>query len=76
MLVLSRKAGERVSIGSEIVVTVLGIQKGKVKLGFLGPPEVPIHREEIRRRIELEQTRHLAVRSLEARALSDASNNH
>lgn len=76
MLVLSRKAGERVSIGSEIVVTVLGIQKGKVKLGFLGPPEVPIHREEIRRRIELEQARHLAVRSLEVRALSDASNNY
>lgn len=61
MLVLSRKAGERVSIGSNIEVTVLGIHKGKVKLGFLGPSEVPIHREEIRRRIELEEAGHLAV---------------
>ena len=37
MLVLSRKAGERISIGPEIEVTVLGIHKGRVKLGFLGP---------------------------------------
>jgi carbon storage regulator len=49
MLVLSRKAGERISIGREIEVTVLGIRKGRVKLGFLGPPEVRIHREELLR---------------------------
>ncbi|NQU20345.1 MAG: carbon storage regulator [Candidatus Nealsonbacteria bacterium] len=52
MLVLSRKAGERISIGPEIEVTVLGIHKGRVKLGFSGPPEVPIHREELRQRME------------------------
>ena len=69
MLVLSRKAGERVSIGSEIQVTVLGIQKGKVKLGFLGPPEVPIHREEVRQRIDREQESHVIVRTLEAGAV-------
>jgi carbon storage regulator len=61
MLVLSRKAGERVSIGSDIEVTILGIHKGKVKLGFMGPAEVPIHREEIRRRIELEEAGQLAA---------------
>ena len=69
MLVLSRKAGERVSIGSEIQVTVLGIQKGKVKLGFLGPPEVPIHREEIKRRIDREQEAQVIVRTLEVAAV-------
>lgn len=51
MLVLSRKAGERISIGPEIEVTVLGIHKGKVKLGFTGPSHIAIHREEIKRRI-------------------------
>ena len=55
MLVLSRKAGERISIGGEIELTVLGIHKGRVKLGFLGPSEVPIHRDEIVRRIGPEQ---------------------
>ena len=67
MLVLSRKAGERILIGSEIEVTVLGIHKGKVKLGFAGPPEVPIHREEVGQRIGRTQTGHFAARSREAR---------
>ena len=65
MLVLSRKAGERVAIGSNVVVTVLGIHKGKVKLGFLGPPEVPIHREEIRKRIDQEQAEERAFHAME-----------
>ena len=47
MLVLSRKKGERISIGAGIEVTVLGINKGRVKLGFSAPPEVPIRREEL-----------------------------
>jgi carbon storage regulator len=70
MLVLSRKAGEQVSIGSEIKVTVLGIHKGKVKLGFLGPPEVPIHREEIKRRIDLEHKENYIVKTLEVGSFS------
>ena len=51
MLVLSRKTGERISIGEEIELTVLGIHRGRVKLGFSGPLDVPIHREEIVRRV-------------------------
>ena len=52
MLVLSRKQGQCVVIGRDIVVTVLGIQGGRVKLGFSGPAEVPIHRQELRAQIE------------------------
>ena len=51
MLVLSRKQAERVLVGPDIVVTVLEITGGRVKLGFSAPAEVPIHREELRRRI-------------------------
>ncbi len=48
MLILQRKLGQQVSIGrGQIVVTVLEIQKGRVKLGFLAPPSVPIMRVEI-----------------------------
>jgi carbon storage regulator len=47
MLVLSRKSGERIQIGSEIELTVLGIQGGRVKLGFAGPRDVPIRRDEL-----------------------------
>jgi carbon storage regulator len=47
MLVLSRKSGERISIGSEIEVEVLGIHKGRVRLGFSGPSRVRIYRQEV-----------------------------
>jgi carbon storage regulator len=53
MLVLSRKHGEQVVIGRDVVVTVLGVRNGRVKLGFSGPAEVPIHREELAQRMEI-----------------------
>ncbi len=47
MLVLSRKKGERVLIGKDIYVKVVDVRGDRVKLGFEGPAEVPIHREEL-----------------------------
>jgi sRNA-binding carbon storage regulator CsrA len=47
--------------------TVLGIHKDRVKLGFMGPPEVPIHREELLRRIGPDQASHPTVQSRKAR---------
>ena len=47
MLVLTRKLGERIRIGHAIEVTVLKIGSGKVKLGFSGPPDIPIQRQEL-----------------------------
>jgi carbon storage regulator len=52
MLVLSRKKDERIIIGDNIEVTVIEIRGDRVKLGFVGPQEVPIHREEVFRRID------------------------
>ena len=48
MLVLSRKCGECVQIGSSIEVKVLEVSGGRVKLGFSAPLETAIQREEIR----------------------------
>ncbi len=50
MLVLSRKEGERIVIGPDIVISVVAVQGGRVKLGISAPSEVPIHREEVRDR--------------------------
>ena len=47
MLVLSRKKGEEIVIGNEIIVTVIGIVGNRVRLGIAAPPEIPIHRSEI-----------------------------
>lgn len=48
MLVLSRKLGERICIGDNIVITVVDIDRGKIRLGIEAPREVPIYREEIK----------------------------
>lgn len=47
MLVLSRKLNERVVIGDMIEVSVLGITRDKVKLGFAAPRKVSVHRKEV-----------------------------
>lgn len=47
MLVLSRKRDESVIIGDEIRVTVVEIRGDKVRLGFSGPRDIDIHREEV-----------------------------
>ena len=55
MLVFTRKIGERVVIGHNVVVTVAEIQGNRVKLAFNAPPEVPVHREEVYRRLQCEE---------------------
>lgn len=56
MLVLSRKAEERILIGDSIVVQVLGIHGDKVKLGFEAPRELKIRREELEGRATIPLT--------------------
>jgi carbon storage regulator len=51
MLVLSRKTNERIMIGDNIEVTIIEICGDRVRLGFVAPAHVPIHREEVARRI-------------------------
>lgn len=47
MLVLSRKCGEKVVIGDQIVVTVTQVRHGKVKIGIEAPKNVSIVRGEL-----------------------------
>ena len=47
MLVLSRKARERVMVGDNLVITVVEIRGDKVRLGFEAPEDVAIRREEL-----------------------------
>lgn len=47
MLVLSRKLGEKIFVGDEIVITVVDIDRGKIRIGIQCPRGVPIHREEL-----------------------------
>jgi carbon storage regulator len=50
VLVLSRRPGEQICIGKSILVTLVSIHGPRVRLGVEAPLEVPVEREELRRR--------------------------
>ena len=52
MLVLSRKVGESIVIGGQIVVTVVRVEGDAVRLGIAAPMEVPVHRQEVYNEIQ------------------------
>ena len=47
MLVLSRRVGESITIGDNVVVTVVAINGNQIRLGIAAPREVRVLREEI-----------------------------
>jgi carbon storage regulator len=47
MLVLSRKLGEKIMIGDNIVITIVDIDRGKIRLGIEAPRDVPVYRQEL-----------------------------
>jgi carbon storage regulator len=54
MLVLSRKQGQSIVIANDIVVQIMDIGHGRVQVGISAPQHMPIHREEVYRRIQAE----------------------
>jgi carbon storage regulator len=56
MLVLSRKHGQSIVVGGDITVTVVAIGRGRVQLGVTAPFDVTVHREEIQRRIQSQES--------------------
>lgn len=47
MLVLSRKLGEKIVIGENICITVIDIDRGKIRLGIEAPRNIPVYRQEL-----------------------------
>jgi len=47
MLVLTRKAGESVMIGDDVVITVLEARGDVIRIGIQAPRDVQVHREEV-----------------------------
>ncbi|HXG51804.1 MAG TPA: carbon storage regulator CsrA [candidate division Zixibacteria bacterium] len=71
MLILSRRPGESVAIGEDIVVTVLEASGNQVRLGISAPRAVPVLREEIYKAIK-EEVRAAADAADPGRRLDDA----
>ncbi len=55
MLVLSRRQSETIVIGDNIRVQVLEISGGRVRLAIEAPSSIPVDREEIWERKQLER---------------------
>jgi len=60
MLALTRKVGERIVIGDNIVVTVVGVKGDNIRMTIEAPKEIKIYRGEIYDAIA-EENRHAAV---------------
>ncbi|HEU4623347.1 MAG TPA: carbon storage regulator [Steroidobacteraceae bacterium] len=50
MLILMRRAGESIHIGSDIVVTLVSLDRSRARIGIQAPREIPVDREEIAKR--------------------------
>jgi carbon storage regulator len=64
MLVLTRRPGESIVIGNDVVVTVLEVRNDQVRIGIDAPRSVQVHREEVYR--QLRQENAAAVASADA----------
>jgi carbon storage regulator len=51
MLILTRRVGEKLVIGENVIVTVLGVKGNQIRIGIDAPQEIQVHREEIFQRI-------------------------
>jgi carbon storage regulator len=47
MLRITRRAGERIILGDNVIVEVMEVKGGTVRLGIDAPRSLPIYREEI-----------------------------
>jgi carbon storage regulator len=47
MLLITRRAGERIVLGGDIIIEVMEVSGTQVRVGIHAPRSVPVYREEI-----------------------------
>lgn len=52
MLILTRRVGESIMIGDDIVLTVSEVRGDAVRIGIQAPRSVQVHREEVYRELQ------------------------
>ena len=71
MLVLTRKKGESIRIGDGIIIKVLENSGKQVKIGVSVAREVPVYREEIYEKIQLDNKKAILSNAPGANILSN-----
>lgn len=66
MLVLTRRIGEKIMIGDNVTLTVLDVNGTQVSLGVKAPREISVHREEVYRRIKIENAREKSLECIDS----------
>jgi carbon storage regulator len=56
VLVLTRRPQQSITIGNDVIVTVLEIKGDSVRIGIQAPPEVEVHRAEVYAQLHDENT--------------------
>ena len=64
MLVLTRKSGEKLRIGKDIVISVVSKVRGPIKLGIEAPREISVYREEIYQSVMNANRKSIAKKSI------------
>lgn len=73
MLILTRKLGESITIGSDVKVTVLEMQGKQVKIGIVAPKELSVYREEIYKKIQEENRKAAMTSEINLQKVAEAS---
>ena len=76
MLILTRRVGETVVVGDNILVTVLGFKGNQVRLGIEAPADVAVHREEIFKRLQLDEENEGHEDNIDTFGLFDSKTDH
>ncbi len=47
MLIITRRAGEKIRVGDDVVIEVMEVTGSTVRVGIAAPKSIPVYREEI-----------------------------
>ena len=54
MLIITRRPGEKIMLGDDVVIEVMEVSGSSVRVGIQAPKSVPVYREEIWRSVQEE----------------------
>lgn len=68
MLIITRRPGEKLMVGDDVVIEVIEVSGSSVRIGIAAPKSIPVYREEIYTAVKEENA---AAASADAAQLPD-----